>query len=81
VSVRVHPQVTANVSVEIIDAEGDERAIEAARAAEERAIADAALEAATKLEAAESSGTAPQETADDAERAAEVPAADVTAEA
>jgi len=53
VPIRVHPQVTALVSVEIIDAEGDERAAEEARVAEERAIADQALAAAQALETAE----------------------------
>jgi large subunit ribosomal protein L9 len=53
VPIRVHPQVTAMVAVEIIDAEGDERSAEAARVAEERAIADAALAAAAALEAGE----------------------------
>lgn len=83
VPVRVHPQVTAQVTVEIIDAEGDERAAEAARVAEERAIADAALAAAAKLEgeeageAAASEATATAEQSEDAP--AEEPAADVTA--
>jgi large subunit ribosomal protein L9 len=52
VPVRVHPQVTATVNVEVIDAEGDERAVEAERMAAERAIADAALAAAAALESA-----------------------------
>jgi large subunit ribosomal protein L9 len=56
VPVRVHPQVTAQVTVEVIDAEGDERAAEAARVAEERAIADAALAAAAKLEGDDAAG-------------------------
>jgi large subunit ribosomal protein L9 len=63
VPIRVHPQVTAEVTVEVIDIEGDERAAEAVREAEERRIADAALAAATALEAKE----------------AEAPAADVDA--
>jgi len=92
VPVRVHPQVVASVPVEIIDAEGEERAAEAARVAEERAIADAAIAAAAKLDAEEAAATgAPVEdgaAADAAEPAAEAPAdgagaadADVTADA
>ena len=86
VPVRVHPQVTAHVSVEVIDSEGDERAAEAARIAEERAIADAALEAAAKLEGADAApaGDAAGDeaaAAGHATGAAEAPAADVTAEA
>jgi large subunit ribosomal protein L9 len=73
VAVRVHPQVTAQVKVEIIDSEGDERAVEAARVAEERAIADAALAAAAKLDAEVAAGQGAETT--------EVPAADVAAEA
>jgi large subunit ribosomal protein L9 len=87
VPVRVHPQVTANVSVEVIDSEGDERAAEAERVAEERLIADAALAAATKLESDERSGATAEDTEDDAaddaaqaaEASADAPAADVTA--
>jgi large subunit ribosomal protein L9 len=82
VSVRVHPQVTAQVSVEVIDSEGDERAAEAARIAEERAIADAALEAAAKLEGGEAAPAGDvADDAVDANAAAEAPAADVTVEA
>ena len=77
VPVRVHPQVTALVSVEIIDAEGDERAAEAARVAEERAIADAALAAAAKLEGEEAAQAEAAEQAADAP--SDEPAADVTA--
>jgi large subunit ribosomal protein L9 len=80
VPVRVHPQVTAMVAVEIVDAEGDERAAEAARVAEERAIADAALAAATKLEAAEAAAE-PADAADVADAPAADEAADVVAEA
>ena len=53
VPVRVHPQVVAQVTVEVVDAQGDERAAEEARVAEERRIADAALAAAAALEAGE----------------------------
>ena len=53
VPVRVHPQVVAQVTVEVVDAEGDERAAEEARVAEERRIADAALAAAAALEGGE----------------------------
>jgi large subunit ribosomal protein L9 len=78
VAVRVHPQVTAHVSVEVIDSEGDERAAEAERVAEERAIADAAIAAVTKLESDERAGTTSQdasdEAGDDVEQAAEAPA-------
>ncbi len=56
VPVRVHPQVVAQVTVEVVDAQGDERAAEEARVAEERRIADAALAAAAALEAGEASG-------------------------
>ena len=56
VPVRVHPQVVAQVTVEVVDAEGDERAAEEARVAEERRIADAALAAAAALEAGEAAG-------------------------
>ena len=78
VPVRVHPQVTAHVAVEIIDAEGDERAVEAARVAEERAIADAALAAATKLE---SDAAGAEDVAADGPAAESAAAADVPAEA
>jgi large subunit ribosomal protein L9 len=84
VPVRVHPQVTASVSVEIIDSEGDERAAEAARVAEERAIADAALEAATKLEGgstAEVAEVAESAAEDTSGEAGETEAADVSTEA
>jgi len=66
VNIRVHPQVTAEVTVEVIDSEGDVRAAEAAREAEERRIADAALAAASALEAAEAApaGTAEAAPAD-----------------
>lgn len=81
VLVRVHPQVTASVPVEVIDSEGDERAVEAARVAEERAIADVALAAATRIEG----GGAPEvvdTTVEDASGEADgTPAADVTDEA
>ncbi len=92
VPVRVHPQVTASVSVEIIDSEGDERAAEAERVAEERAIADAAIAAAAKLDGDESTDATAQDSSeqagDDAAQAAEAPAdatdetpaADVTTE-
>lgn len=92
VPVRVHPQVTASVSVEIIDSEGDERAAEAERVAEERAIADAAIAAAAKLDGDESTDATAQDgseqAGDDAAQAAEAPAdatdetpaADVTTE-
>ncbi len=79
VPVRVHPQVTASVTVEIIDAEGDERAIEAARVAEERAIADAALAAAAKLE--DDATAATGGSSEPTEQPAEATAADVPAEA
>jgi large subunit ribosomal protein L9 len=82
VPIRVHPQVTAMVSVEIIDAEGDERQAEAVRVAEERAIADAALAAAAALEAGEATATAAGTDAEDAApAAAEATEADVTDEA
>jgi len=84
VPVRVHPQVTAQVSVEIVDSEGDERAAEAARVAEERAIADAALAAAAQLEGAETAAAeegAADAATDAATDGAEAPAADVVAEA
>ena len=84
VPVRVHPQVTAQVSVEVVDSEGDERAAEAARVAEERAIADAALAAAAQLEGAESAAAeagAADAATDVATGGAEAPAADVGAEA
>lgn len=73
VPVRVHPQVVASVPVEIIDSEGEERAAEAARIAEERAIADAALAAAAKLDEAEAQAETQPTSTDDAE----APAADV----
>jgi large subunit ribosomal protein L9 len=79
VPVRVHPQVIASVPVEIIDSEGEERAAEAARIAEERAIADAALAAAAKLDEAEA---APADTVDaDAPAADAAPAVDADATA
>jgi len=53
VPIRVHPQVTAMLTVEVVDVEGDVKAAEAAREAEERAIADKALAAAAVLDAAE----------------------------
>ncbi len=82
VPIRVHPQVTAMVSVEIIDAEGDERQAEAARMAEERAIADAALAAAAALEAGEAAAEDTRTDAGDAAPAAlEATEADVTDEA
>ena len=84
VPVRVHPQVTAQVSVEVVDSEGDERAAEAARVAEERAIADAALAAAAQLEGAESAAAeagAADAATDVVTDGAEAPAADVVAEA
>jgi large subunit ribosomal protein L9 len=82
VPIRVHPQVTAMVSVEIIDAEGDERQAEAARMAEERAIADAALAAAAALEAGEAAADDTRTDAGDAAPvAAEATEADVTDEA
>ncbi len=86
VPVRVHPQVVASVTVEIIDSEGEERAAEAARVAEERAIADAALAAAAQLDDAETA-TADDAAADtapadvDAAPAADAADADVTADA
>ncbi len=58
VPVRVHPQVVAQVTVEIVDAQGDERAVEEARLAEERRIADAALAAAAAIEAGQAVGDA-----------------------
>ncbi len=58
VPVRVHPQVVAQVTVEVVDAQGDERAAEEARVAEERRIADAALAAAAALEAGEAGDAA-----------------------
>jgi large subunit ribosomal protein L9 len=81
VPVRVHPQVTAMVSVEIVDAEGDEREAEAARMAEERAIADAALAAAAALEAGTTGAGASEDAAEAADTAAEATGADVTDEA
>ena len=82
VPIRVHPQVTAMVSVEIIDAEGDERQAEAVRMAEERAIADAALAAAAALEAGEAAADDTRTDAGDAAPAAlEATEADVTDEA
>lgn len=72
VPVRVHPQVVASVPVEIIDSEGEERAAEAARVAEERAIADAALAAAAQLDEAEAQAAGAQ----DAEAPADAPAAE-----
>jgi large subunit ribosomal protein L9 len=81
VPIRVHPQVTAMVSVEIIDAEGDERQAEAARMAEERAIADAALAAAAALEAGEAAAQAGTDAGDAAPAALEATEADVTDEA
>lgn len=79
VPVRVHPQVIASVPVEIIDSEGEERAAEAARVAEERAIADAALAAAAKLDETEAP---PADTVDaDAPAADAAPAVDADATA
>jgi large subunit ribosomal protein L9 len=63
VPIRIHPQVTALVRVEVIDAEGDERAAEDARVAEERALADQALAAVQALEAVEQAAETPAETA------------------
>jgi hypothetical protein len=81
VAVRVHPQVTASVTVEVIDSEGDERAVEAARVAEERAIADVALAAATKLDAGITIDAAISDAEDATGGTDTSPAADVTAEA
>lgn len=81
VPVRVHPQVVASVPVEIIDSEGEERAAEAARIAEERAIADAALAAAAKLDEAEAQAETQPTGADDAAPAADVAPADAAAPA
>ena len=87
VPVRVHPQVVAQVTVEVVDAEGDERAAEQARIDEERRIADAALAAAAALEGGEatpeSSGEAASASAEGAAQpvdgADEAPVADVAA--
>jgi large subunit ribosomal protein L9 len=79
VPVRVHPQVTAMVTVEIIDAEGDEREAEATRVAEERAIADAAIAAAAALDAR--SAAAADDASEATDAAAEGTGADVTDEA
>mgnify|MGYP001602195347 FL=1 len=81
VPVRVHPQVVAQVTVEVVDAEGDERAAEEARVAEERRIADAALAAAAALEGGEAGvdGSADAaEAAGDAVEAATGEATEVT---
>lgn len=79
VPIRVHPQVTAMVTVEIIDAEGDEREAEATRVAEERAIADAAIAAAAALDAR--SAAAADDASEATDAAAEGTGADVTDEA
>ena len=85
VPVRVHPQVVAQVTVEVVDAEADERAAEEARVAEERRIADAALAAAAVLEGEEAAATAEAAPAEAEEaapaEAAEDAVADVAPEA
>jgi large subunit ribosomal protein L9 len=58
VPVRVHPQIVAQVTVEVVDSQGAERAEEEARLAEERRIADAALAAVAALEAVEAQDAA-----------------------
>jgi large subunit ribosomal protein L9 len=78
VPVRVHPQVVAQVTLEIVDAEGDERAVEQARIDEERRIADAALAAAAALEGGDAGAPADGAGAEVTEGAAAAPdAADV----
>ncbi len=77
VPVRVHPQVVASVTVEVIDIDGDERAEEAARMAAERSVADAALEAAARIDAG-SDAAVPIDAVDGTEAS---PEADTTPEA
>jgi len=77
VPVRVHPQVVAQVTVEVVDAEADERAAEEARVVEERRIADAALAAAAALEGEEAPAAAEEASA---EAAAAAPAEDAVAD-
>jgi large subunit ribosomal protein L9 len=77
VPVRVHPQVVASVTVEVIDVDGDERAEEAARMAAERSVADAALEAAARIDAGNDAAV-PTDAVDGTEAS---PEADTTPEA
>ncbi len=81
VPVRVHPQVVAQVTVEVVDAEADERAAEEARVVEERRIADAALAAAAALEGEEAPAAAEEASAEAAAAPAEDAVADVAPEA
>ncbi len=81
VPVRVHPQVVAQVTVEVVDSEADERAAEEARVVEERRIADAALAAAAALEGEEAPAAAEEASAEAAAAPAEDAVADVAPEA